>query len=44
MDDGFVTEREIGRPEEFEFTANETPYMLFYSKKQASRGKLSSLQ
>jgi hypothetical protein len=35
FDDGYVTECEIGKPEEFNFGENESPYMLFYSKKSA---------
>lgn len=39
MDDGYVTEREISKAEEFDFGPNETPYLLFYSRKAAPRGK-----
>jgi hypothetical protein len=39
MDDGYVTEREISKAEEFDFGPNETPYMLFYSRKGVGRTK-----
>ena len=36
LDDGYVTEREVATPDEFGFATNETPYMLFYSRRASN--------
>jgi hypothetical protein len=40
MDDSFVYERIISKPEEFNFSENETPYILFYSKKGINASRI----
>jgi hypothetical protein len=40
LNDGYVEELEIAKPEDFGFSENETPYMLFYSKKPLAASRI----
>lgn len=41
LNDGYVEELDVAKPEDFGFSTNETPYMLFYSKKPPSPSRLA---